>query len=100
MPLGLIVGEAVTNALRYVFSEGREGRVRVELRSIGGRTMRPQIEDDGAGIAQRAPGRLTRAAVRRDVRQQVSGRATMEAGRSGQGTAVVDIFPEQSVKPD
>uniref|UniRef100_UPI001B806391 sensor histidine kinase n=1 Tax=Belnapia moabensis TaxID=365533 RepID=UPI001B806391 len=50
VPLGLIVGEAVTNALKYAFPDGRSGRVLVELHAETGGQMRLLIEDDGAGM--------------------------------------------------
>ena len=33
VPLGLIVGEALTNALKHAFPDERRGRIKVELRS-------------------------------------------------------------------
>ena len=50
VPLGLIAGEALTNALKHAFPGGREGRVRVELRAVGGGLVRLLVEDDGEGM--------------------------------------------------
>ncbi len=50
VPLGLIAGEALTNALKHAFPEGRGGRVRVGLRADGGGLVRLVVEDDGAGM--------------------------------------------------
>ncbi len=59
VPLGLIAGEALTNALKHAFPEGREGRVRVVLRVVGGGLMRLCVEDDGVGLpAERRGGSL------------------------------------------
>lgn len=94
VPLGLIIGEAVTNALKHAFPEGREGRVRVELRTDNNRTMRLLIEDDGLGMpAERRAGSLGLRLIEMFAKQ-VKGQATMEAGQGGQGTAVVVTFPD------
>jgi PAS domain S-box-containing protein len=93
VPLGLIAGEVLTNALKHAFPEGREGRVRVELRADGCGLMRLCIEDDGAGTpAERREGSLGLRLVEMFAKQ-VKGRATMEAGRGGRGTAMVVTFP-------
>ena len=47
VPLGLIVGEAVTNALKHAFPAGREGRVRVELHVDDDGQMRPSSRTTG-----------------------------------------------------
>ncbi|TDH58490.1 PAS domain-containing protein [Dankookia rubra] len=99
LPLGLIVGEAVTNALKYAFPDGREGQVRVELHANGDGTMRLLIEDDGAGMsAERRAGSFGLRLIEMFAKQ-VKGRAVMEAGRGGQGTAVVVTFPDPDAAP-
>ncbi len=99
-PLGLLDGEAVTNALKHAFPEGREGRVRVGLRAEGGGTMRLLVEDDGIGMpAERRTGSLGLRLIEMFAKQ-VKGRAAMEAGRGGQGSAVVVIFPDPNHSPN
>jgi PAS domain S-box-containing protein len=94
VPLGLIAGEALTNALKHAFPGGRAGRVRVELRAVGDGTMRLLVEDDGAGLpAERRAGSLGLRLVEMFAKQ-VKGGAAMEAGRGGRGTAVVVTFPD------
>ncbi len=94
VPLGLIAGEALTNALKHAFPEGRAGRVRVELRADGDGTMRLLVEDDGAGLpAERRAGSLGLRLVEMFAKQ-VKGRAAVEAGRGGRGTAVEVTFPD------
>jgi two-component sensor histidine kinase len=94
IPLGLIAGEALTNALKHAFPEGRGGRVRVELHANGGGMMRLCVEDDGVGMpAARREGSLGLRLIEMFAKQ-VKGRAAMEAGRGGQGTAVIVIFPD------
>ncbi len=94
VPLGLIAGEALTNAFKHAFPEGHAGRVRVGLHTNGGGTMRLLVEDDGAGMpAERRAGSLGLRLIEMFAKQ-VKGRAAMEAGRGGQGTAVVVTFPD------
>jgi two-component sensor histidine kinase len=94
VPLGLIAGEALTNALKHAFPEGRSGRVRVELRADGGGMVRLLVEDDGAGMpAERRAGSLGLRLIEMFAKQ-VKGRAAMEAGRGGRGTAVAVTFPD------
>ena len=93
VPVGLIVNEAVTNALKHAFPGERQGTVSVQLRHHGERGLRLEIADDGLGFpggdAGAAGGgtRLMRALAR-----QLNGHAAWRAARPG--TAVVVTFPE------
>jgi two-component sensor histidine kinase len=99
IPLGLIVGEAVTNALKHAFPDKREGRVRVELRAISGGQTRLLIEDDGVGMSDdRRRGSLGLRLIEMFAKQ-VKGNAAMEAGRGGRGTAIAVTFPNPD-QPD
>ena len=53
IPIGLIVNEAVTNAVKYGFATGAEGRIVVRFRVRGGRATLI-VADDGRGFS---PGR-------------------------------------------
>jgi two-component sensor histidine kinase len=100
VPLGLIAGEPVTNALKHAVPDGREGRVRVELRAEGGGQMRLLVEDDGVGMpAERRAGSPGQRLIEMFARK-VKGRAAMEVGRGGQGTAVVVAFPDPNATPN
>jgi anti-sigma regulatory factor (Ser/Thr protein kinase) len=52
VPLGLIVNELITNAVKYAFPDGRKGTIRVSLSEFGTR-LRLSVRDDGVGL--RAP---------------------------------------------
>ena len=86
--------DAACPGVRPTFPEGRAGRVRVELRADGGGLMRLLVEDDGAGMpAERRDGSLGLRLIEMFAKQ-VKGRAAMEAGRGGRGTAVAVTFPD------
>ena len=66
---------------------------------FGGRT-RLLVEDNGAGMpADRRAGSLGLRLIEMFAKQ-VKGRAVMEAGRGGQGTAVLVTFPDPNTTPD
>jgi two-component sensor histidine kinase len=94
VPVALFVTEAVSNAFKHAFPEGRRGTVTVRL----GRTPTSaslEISDDGVGIenAQGAPGLgLT---LMRMLAGQTGGRLAID---NSQGTAVRLEFPLQSRK--
>jgi two-component sensor histidine kinase len=50
VPLGLIINEAITNALKYAFPGGRPGRIRLSLHRLSAVTCQLIIEDDGVGL--------------------------------------------------
>jgi two-component sensor histidine kinase len=93
VPVGLIVNEAVTNALKHAFPGERPGRVSVRLRRQGERGLRLEIADDGIGLpggGADAEGGGTRLV--RTLARQLGGRAAWHA-RPG-GTTVAVAFPE------
>lgn len=55
-PLGLIVNELLTNAMKYAFPAGRKGRIRLAAGGAGPR-MRLEVGDDGIGARAAAAGR-------------------------------------------
>lgn len=99
VPLGLIAGEAPTNALKYAFPEGREGRVRAVLRAKGGGLMCLSIEDDGVGIPEaRREGSLGLWLIDMFAKQ-IRGSATAENMPGGTGTVVTVTFPDPNNSP-
>ncbi|MBO2009989.1 tetratricopeptide repeat protein [Siccationidurans soli] len=49
-PLGLLLNEALTNALKYAHPYPQPGRLRIELSEVGFQRFRLIIEDDGPGF--------------------------------------------------
>jgi two-component sensor histidine kinase len=99
VPIGLIVNEAVTNAVKHAYgAEG--GKIQVELRNHGHGEALLSICDDGKGMEQGAqtetrPGRSGQKLIEALARQ-IRGRVELESA-PGQGTTVRVIFPRPAV---
>lgn len=52
VPLGLIINEAVNNAIKYAFPENRKGEVIIVLKNIGENNYELQIADNGVGLPE------------------------------------------------
>jgi two-component sensor histidine kinase/DNA-binding NarL/FixJ family response regulator len=52
VPVGLLVNEMVSNALKHAFPDGRDGRVNVTLRRLGPERLLLSVRDDGTGLPE------------------------------------------------
>ena len=53
IPMGLIVNELVSNALKYAFPDERTGVIRIDLRfGVDGETFSLSVIDDGVGVPE------------------------------------------------
>jgi two-component sensor histidine kinase len=50
IPLGLILNEAITNAIKYAFPDNREGIITISLQNIYGNEFVLMIGDNGVGL--------------------------------------------------
>ena len=90
IPMGLIVNELVTNALKYAFPSETKGTVMVTLKRVPG-ALRLTVADDGKGIdITRADSGLGGRLVE-GFAQQLGGKVERESG--SQGTTVHLILP-------
>ncbi len=84
VPLGLIVNELVTNALKHAFPHGRPGTVRVTCAAGREGEGVLRVWDDGVGMGPPRPGSSGTELVRLLV-QQVGGHMEQEARDRGVG---------------
>jgi two-component sensor histidine kinase len=97
IPLGLIVNELLSNAVRHGFADGRSGTVEVVLREVdGGREL--IVRDDGlgipAGVDPEARGTLGLKLVRA-LAGQLGATVTIERDS---GTAFRLVLPEHRLR--
>lgn len=99
VPLGLVVTELLTNAVRHAYAPGAPGLVEVSVAGLQD-GLEIEVRDHGAGMAAdaRRPGSLGRDIVR-TLSAQIG--ATLQTRSApGQGTAVVlRLAPAQSPPP-
>ncbi len=82
-PLGLVVGELMTNALKHAFPDGRSGRIAVTAGSLPDGRGEVVVEDDGvgmpAGLEWRSGDTLGLRLVAELVEKQLGGSLELEA---------------------
>ena len=69
VPLGIVLTELITNALKYAFPGSRSGRLLAELRRQPDDVIEVIICDDGIGMAEAREGSLGYGIIRSLVRQ-------------------------------
>ena len=90
VPLGLIVNELVTNALKYAFPDDRSGTIQVGLKTLVQGEAVLYVRDDGIGMGSSRVGSSGTGLVQRLV-QQLGGQ--MDREEVEQGTSFAVTFP-------
>jgi len=93
IPIGLIVNELVTNALKYAFPSETTGTVMVTLKRVPGE-LRLTVADDGKGIDLRRADSGLGGRLVEGFAQQLGGQVERESSR--QGTTVRLILPSRA----
>jgi two-component sensor histidine kinase len=92
VPLGMIVNELVTNALKHAFPEGGPGSVQILLRKEPGNRLALIIEDDGVGLPEGGLGTGTGQALVAALTEQLGGRVEAKSDKAA-GTSFRVTFP-------
>jgi two-component sensor histidine kinase len=53
IPIGLIVNELLTNALKYAFPDGEKGELKIGLKRVNNQTFVLEVTDNGIGQVKR-----------------------------------------------
>jgi PAS domain S-box-containing protein len=78
-PVGIVLTELITNALKYAFPNGRSGVVLAQAQRTGSTTVELLVRDDGVGMGQVREGSLGYGLVRSLV-NQIRGNIAVEGG--------------------
>ncbi|MBL0406704.1 PAS domain-containing protein [Microvirga aerilata] len=92
VPLGIVLTELITNAVKYAFPAPRSGAILVQSRRSLPGSVELVVQDDGVGISQLREGSLGYGLVRSLV-QQIRGDIDI---RNDAGLVVTLTFPEAS----
>ncbi|MFC2158327.1 sensor histidine kinase, partial [Acidobacteriota bacterium] len=92
IPLGLIVNELITNALKHAFPGGKKGRIRISLKLNKNKERVLTVSDDGIGLPQNFDLESTTTlgmVIVNDLVKQIDARLII---RKSRGTAFTVIF--------
>jgi two-component sensor histidine kinase len=96
VPLGLILNEAITNALKYAFPDERRGEISISLSRIGEQRCLLQIADNGIGLPAQSsngrPGSLGMSLMQ-GLSEDLDGSFSIE---SNSGTVITITFVQDS----
>lgn len=87
IPLALIANEAITNAFKHGFPNGRSGTVQVRLQNSGDGVLCLVIDDDGVGMASHAGSDSLGLQLIRSFAKQLGGQLSIK-GQGGTRIAV------------
>ena len=97
VPLGLILNEAITNAIKYAFPANRPGKISISLKQTGEDTFLLSITDNGVGFLihdniaqQKSLGMI----LMRGLTRQIGGTLNMQ---SNDGLAITIEFTYDSI---
>lgn len=96
IPMGLIVNELVTNALKYAFPSETKGTVMVSLKRVPGK-LRLTVADDGKGIDPRRADSGLGGRLVEGFAQQLGGHVERESGSQGTTVRLILPSPDDSV---
>ncbi|GGG49237.1 hypothetical protein GCM10011414_18830 [Croceivirga lutea] len=96
IPLGLIINEAVTNALKYAFPDDRDGEITITIQKNKSENYTLTIEDNGVGFSENLnPKDLNSLGLKLiyNLTRQLKGNISRTA-LNGTGTKYVIVFEE------
>ncbi|MDN3582393.1 tetratricopeptide repeat-containing sensor histidine kinase [Mucilaginibacter flavus] len=97
VPLGLILNEAITNAIKYAFPDGRKGYINISLGPADEHSFTLKIQDNGIGFHK--PTDISKSkslgmSLMRGLSKQLGGSLTVE---SHEGTSIEVNFVDEKL---
>ncbi|OCX52119.1 hypothetical protein BEL04_11530 [Mucilaginibacter sp. PPCGB 2223] len=99
VPLGLILNEAITNAIKYAFPGNRNGKISITLKPREEGVCTLIIHDDGVGLPETidfAKSKSLGMSLMRGLSKQLGGSLRVESGKGI--TIIVDFVDEKLLK--
>jgi len=99
VPLGLILNEAITNAIKYAFGNSGNGDIRVEISTANDENFILQITDNGIGLPAGFDLKTVNSLgmnLMRGLAKQLGGKLTIE---DNQGVTIQVIFKKNKLIP-
>jgi len=90
-PIGMVVSEAIANALKHAFPAGRDGRIWVRLAQEAGR-VKLTVRDDGVGMTDLPSERISGSGLIHALAGQLGGYARLGSAPFG-GALVSVVYP-------
>ena len=94
VPVGLIVNELITNALKYAFPSGKKGNIKLSLENVNDDNLSLKISDDGIGKTLNTPAKGTGFGTQlvELLTQQIDGKLVQKINN---GTLIIINFKRQ-----
>ena len=95
VPLGLMINEAITNAVKYAFPDGKSGTVRIVLQRMQNEHLLMKITDNGKGFHHNSPIEASTSfgiQLMRLFAEQLEGKLSFETEK---GVSISLLFKEQ-----
>jgi two-component sensor histidine kinase len=93
IPLGLIINEAITNAIKYAFPDGRTGNVAISLHPAAGDNFLLTVADNGVGLPDTPTGKANSLGLNliAGLTDQIQGDLRMVGDK---GTTILIVFKQ------
>jgi two-component sensor histidine kinase len=92
VPLGLILNEAITNAIKYAFAPNANGNIAITLKQLRGGSYELRIRDNGVGLTEVkdvAKSKTLGMSLMRGLSKQLSGTLVIE---NNNGVTIIVTF--------
>ncbi|BAV06794.1 Two-component sensor histidine kinase, contains HisKA and HATPase domains [Filimonas lacunae] len=92
IPIGLILNEAVTNSIKYAFTDGRKGQIRVTLHTTNAQHCLLSIADNGIGFKTESTGLTSLGmSLMEGLAGQIDGQFNLSSDQNGVTISIIFV---------